>query len=78
MFKAIAIILAILSLICGGGTGKKPEMMKGMTVQAASCGISEAAVRAPKECGIGTAATRVPGDGQGQGIGDAAVRTPGK
>ena len=69
MFKAIAIILAILSLICGGGTGKKP-------VQVASCGISTAEVRVPEECGIGTAATRVPGDGQGQGIGDAAIRVP--
>lgn len=78
MFKAIAIILAIISLICGGGTGKKPEMIKDVTVPATSCGISEAAVRAPEECGIGTAATRVPGDGKGQGIGDAAVRMPAK
>ena len=67
MIKAMAIMLAIISLVFGAPKAVKPVEK----------GISTAAVRVPA-CGIGEAAVRVPGDGQGQGIGDAATREPAK
>ena len=64
MIKAIAIMLAIISLVFTAP--RKIQRMQG---------IGTAAVNT-KECGIGDAAVRVPGDGQGQGIGTAATRAP--
>ena len=68
MIKAMAIMLAIISLVISAPV----KIQRIRQVQ----GIGTAAVHEPA-CGIGEAATRVPGDGQGQGIGDAAVRVPG-
>ena len=66
MIKALAIMLAIISMVISA-----PRRLQRMQ------GIGTAEVNT-QECGIGDAAERVPGDGQGQGIGTAATRTPAK